>query len=203
MMESMKKQNIVWLDVETTGVEENEGDKLLQVALLVTDEAMNVLDGSEFEVKIHYSAEEVEAMKLTTDEYVVNMHNATNLWNLLPVEGIPMAEAEAQLLAHLRKFVPEAKSARIAGNSITLDRNFLRKNMRELFEHLHYRSFDASTISGLAETLAPWELLYQKPKSTHEAMQDIRDSVDEMRYYRELIKPVFDALVAGSQSDSE
>lgn len=202
-MASMKKQNIVWLDVETTGVEENEGDKLLQVALLVTDEAMNVLDGSEFEVKIHYSTEEVEAMKLTTDEYVVNMHNATNLWNLLPVEGIPMAEAEAQLLAHLRKFVPEAKSARIAGNSITLDRNFLRKNMRELFEHLHYRSFDASTISGLAETLAPSELLYQKPKSTHEAMQDIRDSVDEMRYYRELIKPVFDALVAGSQSDSE
>lgn len=191
----MKTQNIIWLDVETTGVEEDEGDKLLQVAVLVTDQEMNILDGSEFEVKIHYSADEVEEMKKLTDEYVVNMHNATNLWNLLPVEGIPMDEAEQKLLAHLREFVPEAKTARIAGNSITLDRNFLRKNMRNLFEHLHYRSFDASTISGLAETLAPKELLYQKPKSTHEAMQDIRDSVAEMRHYRELIKPIFDALI--------
>lgn len=191
----MKTQNIIWLDVETTGVEEYEGDKLLQVAVLVTDQEMNVLEDSEFEVKIHYSTDEVEEMKQTTDEYVVNMHNATNLWNLLPVEGVPMEEAEQKLLAHLREFVPEAKTARIAGNSITLDRNFLRKNMRKLFEHLHYRSFDASTISGLAETLAPKALLYQKPKSTHEAMQDIRDSVDEMRYYRELIKPIFDSLV--------
>lgn len=191
----MKTQNIIWLDVETTGVEEYEGDKLLQVAVLVTDQEMNILEGSEFEVKIHYSADEVEAMKQVTSEYVVNMHNATNLWNLLPVDGIPMAEAEEQLLAHVRKFVPVAKTARIAGNSITLDRNFLRKNMRQLFDHLHYRSFDASTISGLAETLAPKHLLYQKPESTHEAMQDIRDSVDEMRYYRELIKPIFEALV--------
>lgn len=191
-------KNIIWLDVETTGVDERN-EKLLQVALLVTDEKMNILPGSEFEVKIKYSAEEVEAMKNNADAFVVNMHSKTGLWELLTTEGVTMVEAEEQLLAHVKQFAPEARTARMGGNSITLDRNFIRENMPELSEHFHYRSFDATTISEFALTMAPAHLLYQKPASTHEAMQDIRDSVGAMKYYRNLFLPLFESLVEADE----
>lgn len=176
---------ITWIDVETTGVDAN-ADKLLQIALIVTDENLEIIKGSEYEKKVFYTAEEIESLKESTDPYVIEMHNKTNLWNLCTREGIPLEDLNEDVTSHLKKFVPEANTSRLAGNSITLDRNFINEHLPALGEHLHYRSFDVTSISGFAGLFLPSSMEYRKNDSTHEAMDDIRASIEQMKYYRDL-----------------
>lgn len=175
---------IIWIDVETTGVEPFKKDELLEVACLITDADLNILDEEGFHAVIKYSDLQISRMKLLTSDYVLDMHNKTGLWDKLS-QGTEVKTVDESLLAYIMKFVPEPRKARIAGNSITLDRNFMEVYLPRSFAHLHYRSYDISTIAGLASAWYEDEG-YQK-KLTHAAMDDIRESIEELRYYRKRV----------------
>lgn len=193
-----RRQNIIWIDVESTGIDANH-ERLLQVACRITNHDLEILDGEGYEAKVHYSPEEVERMKRTTSEFVVEMHTKTGLWDQLHTEGIALEAMEEGLLAHIKQYVPEARKARLAGNSITLDRNFINTYLPAVGEHLHYRSYDVSSIAGMVEMYMGGGKMYRKD-STHEAMDDITESIKEMAHYQKLLFPDYSGLLEDDSS---
>lgn len=189
-----RKQRIVWIDVESTGIDANT-EALLQVACRITDQDLEFIDGDGFEAKIFYTPHEIAYMKRKSVPYVVDMHTKTELWDSLddPANG-SVEDVENALLEHIRKYVPEAGTARLAGNSITLDRNFINVNLPRVGEHLHYRSYDNSSTAGLVEMYMGSDKMYVKKQSSHEAMDDITQSVMEARYYKNLLFPKYKGL---------
>lgn len=186
--------NIAWIDVETNGVDA-ETDVLLEIACLITDSELNILDEKGFSACVYYSPEEVSQILHRTDEFVVNMHNKTDLWNRVSTEGVSLRVLESCLLAYMKKYIPEPKSARLAGNSITLDRNFVNKFLPAVGNHLHYRSFDVSTLAGLANNWYGPEVSYKK-KTLHSAFSDITESIEELKFLRTQIFKTPDEFAA-------
>ena len=177
----MKEQSICWIDVETTGTD-CEKDVLLEVACLVTDLDLNILDESGYQSVIWYPPTMLDELKSKTDPFVVDMHEKTGLWDRLS-DGTMRHRVEAGLLEYIQTFIPEPKTARLGGNSITLDRNFLNKNLPTVGDHLHYRSIDVSTLAGLAQYWTKSKVQYRK-KTVHSAFSDIRESIEELRFLR-------------------
>jgi oligoribonuclease len=173
--------NITWIDVETGGLEEST-DKLFEVAALVTDRNLNILDTKGFNMVVHYPKEEIEAIRNASVPFVQQMHDKTGLWDRLPT-GTPLAEVDAKLHEYISQF-SEPRSSYLGGNSITLDRNFLRANLPQSFGHISYRSIDVSTVAGLAK--AWFGVTYEK-KLLHAAFSDITESIEELRFYRDTI----------------
>lgn len=177
--------NITWVDVETGGLDESN-DRLYEVAALVTDRNLNILDPEGFNMVVHYPKEEIESLRNASVPYVQEMHDRTNLWERLP-EGTPLAEVDKKLHEYISQF-SKAGTSRLGGNSITLDRNFLRANLPASFGHISYRSIDVSSIAGLAN--AWYGVAYEK-KLLHSAFSDIKESIEELRFYRDTIfKPI-------------
>lgn len=177
----MKEQSICWIDVETTGTD-CEKDVLLEVACLVTDLELNILDESGYESVLWYSPDLLDELKANTDPYVIDMHTKTGLWERLS-QGKMKHKVDAELLGYIKNFVPDPKTARLGGNSITLDRNFINKNLPGVGDHLSYRSIDVSTLAGLAQYWNSPKIHYQK-KTVHSTMSDIRESIEELRFLR-------------------
>lgn len=175
-------RRIIWGDVETTGLDPADGDSLLEVAFLVTDFDLNILESEGYQATLAYTESEVARLKEHATPYVQEMHTKTGLWDKL-VSGTEADVVDSELLEYLTGLVPEARSARLAGNSITLDRNFLKANLPDSYAHIHYRSFDVSTLTGLAEEWLGVEPF--KKKLNHSAMDDIRESIEELKYLRE------------------
>lgn len=175
---------IAWIDVETTGIEADK-NSLLQVACIVTDTNLQEL-GEGFEAKIYYSNEEVAVMKDNANDFVKKMHTDNGLWDSLS-QGYDADNVQRSLLNYLKEHIDEPGTARLAGNSITLDRNFLQKNLPHVLEYLSYRSYDFSTVSGLFDLYVP-EVPWQEKKKTHDALDDIRESLVEGRYYIDHLK---------------
>ncbi|WP_101852159.1 MULTISPECIES: oligoribonuclease [Kocuria] len=171
----------MWIDCEMTGLS-LEHDALIEVAALVTDDELNVL-GEGVDVVIRPD----EAALAQMGEFVRGMHTASGLLEELP-RGVSMAEAQEQVLAYLRQWVPEPGKAPLGGNSVGTDRTFLVRDMPEVVAHLHYRVIDVSTIKELARRWYP-RAYFQAPAKTgnHRALGDIRDSIDELRYYRRAV----------------
>lgn len=174
-------RRIIWTDVETNGLSPSKGNVLLEVAAVITDTNLNIIDEG-YNAVVKYTATEVKDIKDNTVPFVLDMHEKTGLWEKLLI-GTPLAVLDNELLDYLSYHVPEPKSARLAGNSITLDRNFLEAFLPQSFQHFHYRSFDVSTVTGLAEEWLGIEPF--KKKATHAAMDDILESIEELRYLRE------------------
>lgn len=172
---------IVWLDVESTGIDPHKGEKLLQIACIVTDTALNEV-GEGFEMKVKYSYEEAAEMYASAVPFVRDMHSATGLWKAIQDEGRPLVEVEDELLAYLAEQGVEAGQARLGGNSITLDRNFLSVFMPRVLAYLHYRSLDMTSVGGFMELFRPDVKQFEKAK-THDALDDIRESLGEARHY--------------------
>jgi len=182
---------IVWVDCEMTGLSLTT-DALIEVAALVTDFELNQLgDGVDLVVKP--PPEALDQM----DDFVRNMHTSSGLLDELAA-GITLAEAEAQVLAYVREWVPEPAKAPLAGNSVGTDRGFLARDMPELESHLHYRIIDVSSIKELSRRWFP-RAYFSSPKKAggHRALADIRESIAELRYYREAV------FVAPPGPDSE
>lgn len=179
-----KDDKIAWIDVETTGLD-FDNDSLLQVACIITDANFHELDEG-FEQKIYYSREDIRELRNKSNDFVNEMHDKTNLWNLLETEGRPLELVEQDLLAYIVSHVPFKNTARIGGNSITLDRNFLLKNMPNVLEYLHYQSYDMSSVSGFLGLTVPEIPRYEK-KSTHDALSDIRESIAEASHYKNIL----------------
>lgn len=179
----MNKQfpHITWLDVETTGLDA-QNNYLLEVACLVTDTELNILDETGYSATIFYPEAYLPALKENSSQYVQDMHEKTRLWDRLP-QGKLMSQVDKELKNYISEFI-EPNQSWLAGNSITLDRNFLAANLTDTFNHLYYRSIDVSTIAGLAE----WWYGAKFPKTyQHSALADIQESVAELQFMRKEI----------------
>ncbi len=172
---------IVWIDCEMTGLS-LANDALIEVAALVTDFELNQL-GDGVDLVIKPPAEALEQM----DDFVRDMHTTSGLLADLD-HGIAMDEAQAQVLDYVREWVPEARRAPLGGNTVGTDRGFLARDMPELEAHLHYRVIDVSSIKELSRRWYP-RAYFNSPKKAggHRALADIRESIAELRYYREAV----------------
>jgi oligoribonuclease len=171
--------NLVWIDCEMTGLD-LDADALIEVAVLVTDGELNVL-GEGVDVVIKPPAEALAQMS----DFVTEMHRKSGLLEALP-EGVTLEDAEAQVLAYVREHVPEVRKAPLAGNTIGTDRAFLARDMPALEGHVHYRNVDVSSFKELAKRWYP-RIYFTAPSKSgnHRALADIRESIEELRYYRE------------------
>lgn len=174
---------LVWVDCEMTGLDLHR-DALVEIAALVTDTELNLLDDG-IDVVIKPPREALDQM----GDVVREMHTASALLDALPA-GVTLAEAEEMVLAYVRGHVPEPGKAPLCGNSIATDRGFLARDMPALDGHLHYRMIDVSGLKELAKRWYP-RVYYASPEKTggHRALADIRESLTELRYYREALFP--------------
>jgi oligoribonuclease len=172
---------LVWIDCEMTGLD-IERDALVEIACLVTDAELNLLDEG-VDVIIKPPAEALVSMP----EVVREMHTTSGLLAELP-NGITVAEAQDIVLGYVRGHVGEAKKAPLCGNSIATDRWFIARDMPELDTYLHYRMVDVSSIKELARRWFPRAYFASPDKhGGHRALADVKESVQELRYYREAV----------------
>lgn len=173
---------LVWIDCEMTGLDLGK-DKLIEVAALVTDPELNVL-GEGVDLVIHADDEALDAMP----PVVRDMHAKSGLTEEVRRSTITMAEAEEAVLAYVREFVPNPRTAPLCGNSIATDRGFLARDMHALDDFLHYRMIDVSSIKELCRRWYPRVYFGQPAKGlAHRALADIRESIRELEYYRRTI----------------
>lgn len=171
---------LIWIDCEMTGLS-LENDALVEIAVLVTDEKLKVL-GEGVDLVIATSPEKLAGMR----EEVRAMHTESGLINEIP-NGVKVSEAEAAVLNYLSAHTQPGKSP-LAGNSVGMDRNFIARDMPALNDYLHYRTVDVSSIKELARRWYP-KVYFNAPKKTgnHRALGDIKDSIEELRYYQSQI----------------
>lgn len=172
-------ENLVWIDCEMTGLD-LVGDALIEVAVLVTDSELNVL-GEGVDVLIKPTDEQLANM----NDFVREMHTKSGLLDEL-AGGLTMEAATRAAMDYIRQYVPVARKAPLAGNTIGTDRTFLARDMPELEQWVHYRNVDVSSLKELAKRWYP-RILYQAPAKAgnHRALADIQESIEELRYYRE------------------
>ncbi len=175
-------ENLVWIDCEMTGLDV-EKDSLVEIAVLITDSDLNILDEAGLNVVIQPRPESLAQM----GDYVTQMHKESGLLPLL-ADGLEIAEAEQKILDYVKVFAPEVRTAPLAGNSIGTDRMFLNRYMPKLDAHLHYRNIDVSSVKELTKRWFP-KVYFQLPKKSggHRALADIRESIAELRYYRQTV----------------
>lgn len=169
---------LVWIDCEMTGLD-LDNDALIEVACLVTDGELNILDeGVDLVVKPPQAA--LDQM----GDFVRDMHTSSGLLEELD-QGISLKEAEDRVLEHIRKYVTEPRKVPLCGNSIATDRTFIARDMKLLDAFLHYRMVDVSSIKELLRRWYP-RVYYASPDKDggHRALADITESVKELRYYR-------------------
>jgi oligoribonuclease len=171
-------QNLIWIDLEMTGLEP-EKDVIIEMATIVTDSDLNILAEGPV-IAVHQSDELLAGM----DEWNTRTHGESGLTQRVRESKISQAEAEAQTIAFLEQWVPKGKSP-ICGNSIGQDRRFLYRYMPNLEAYFHYRYLDVSTLKILADRWAPQIKAGFQKKGTHQALDDIRESIAELKYYRE------------------
>jgi oligoribonuclease len=172
---------LVWIDCEMTGLDLTT-DALVEIACVVTDGELNALDDG-VDVLIKPPAEALDGMR----DVVREMHTVSGLLAELPA-GLTLAEAQDTVLSYVRQHVPESRKVPLCGNSIATDRAFLARDMPELDDFLHYRMVDVSSIKELTRRWYPRTYFASPEKhGGHRALADIRDSIRELRYYREAV----------------
>ncbi|RFS45442.1 oligoribonuclease [Micromonospora craniellae] len=173
---------LVWIDCEMTGLDLG-GDKLIEVAALVTDPDLRVL-GDGVDVVIHADDAALDAMP----EIVRTMHGKSGLTDEVRRSTISLAEAEDMVLDYVTSHVKDPRTAPLCGNSIATDRGFIARDMPRLDAHLHYRMIDVSSIKELCRRWYPRVYFGQPQKGlAHRALADIRESIRELEYYRRTI----------------
>ena len=178
-MQNDKNRNLVWIDLEMTGLEESQ-HVIIEIASLVTDSELNELAEGPT-IAIGRSSSELSKINAWSKE----QHNKSGLLDRVVESEISISEAEKMTLKFLKKFVAK-QSSPICGNSIGTDRRFIRKEMPKLDAFLHYRMIDVSTIKELVSRWYP-KSIPPKKSCSHLAMADIKESIEELRWYRENI----------------
>lgn len=170
--------NLVWMDLEMTGLDP-QNDRILEVATIVTDSQLNVLEEGPV-LAIHQD----EAVLRAMDDWNTRTHGSSGLLKRVRASSLTESDAEAVTMEFVRKYVPAGASP-LCGNSICQDRRFLARLMPRLEEYLHYRNLDVSTLKELARRWAPNLADSFKKANTHQALEDIRESIRELQFYRE------------------
>ena len=173
---------LAWMDLEMTGLEPDR-HVIVEIATLLTDDDLELIaEGPD--LIVHASSEELAEM----DDFVTNMHTRSGLLEQITASTLSLEEAGAQTLAFLREHISEARTVPLCGNAIGTDRRFLARYLPEVEDFLHYRSIDVSTLKELARRWNPGALKHAPSKAGgHRAMDDIRESLDELRYYRQAL----------------
>jgi oligoribonuclease len=171
--------HLIWIDCEMTGLDLGN-DALVEIAVLVTDSDLNVI-GEGVDVVIRATQAQLDAM----NDFVRQMHTSSGLITEIP-SGISLSVAEEKILEYLKSVGTEPGKSPLAGNSVSVDRNFIARDMPKLNEYLHYRTIDVSSIKELARRWHP-KTYFASPAKTgnHRALGDIRDSIAELAYYRQ------------------
>jgi oligoribonuclease len=172
----------MWMDLEMTGLDPGK-DVIVEIATLVTDDDLNIVaEGPD--LVVHQSEAALAAM----DPFVVDMHTKSGLLDAVRASTLSLQEAGPQTLAFIKEHAPEAATVPLCGNSIGTDRRFLAAYLPEIENWLHYRSVDVSSVKELVRRWYP-SVRADRPKKAgvHRALDDIRESVAELRYYRERV----------------
>ena len=173
--------HLIWIDCEMTGLS-LESDVLVEIAVLVTDSELNLI-GEGVDVVIKATPEQLGGM----NDFVTQMHTDSGLITEIP-NGATVEAAEDAILAYLESTGTIPGKSPLAGNSVSVDRNFIARDMPRLTEYLHYRTVDVSSIKELARRWYP-KIYFASPAKTgnHRALGDIQDSIEELKYYRTAI----------------
>ncbi len=184
-MENLQSEkNLIWLDLEMTGLDPNQYT-IIEIATLITDSQLNILDEGPV-MAIGHDPETLKKM----ETWSVETHTKSGLLARVKASKITMREAEQRSLKFVSRYCPVKKSP-LCGNSISHDRRFLERYMPKLFAYLHYRNIDVSTVKELVQRWYPKGLYAPAKNASHLALEDIRESIHELRFYREncFIKP--------------
>lgn len=170
--------NLIWIDLEMTGLD-TQNDVIIEIATIVTDSQLNILAEGPV-LAIHQS----DAILSGMDEWNTKQHGKSGLVDRVKASTTDEAEAERQTIAFLQEYVP-ARTSPMCGNSICQDRRFLARCMPQLEAFFHYRNLDVSTLKELVKRWLPRIASGVEKKGAHLALDDIRESINELRYYRE------------------
>ena len=178
---SQPNGRMVWIDCEMTGLDP-QSDELVEIACIVTEADLTEIDEG-VSIVIKPGDEPLANM----DEVVVKMHNQSGLIHEIP-NGTTLDDAQTRVLDYVKQHIPDARKAPLAGSSVYVDRTFLARYMPDLDAHLHYRLVDVSSIKELTKRWYP-KAYYNTPEKTgnHRALADIRESIAELRYYRDAV----------------
>ena len=177
MNPQLNKNNLIWIDLEMTGLDPTR-DRIIEIATIITDSDLNILaEGPVLAIS------QPESQLALMDDWNVNTHTSTGLLNRVKLSNISEQQAEQQTIDFISQWVPENCSP-ICGNTIGQDRRFLFNYMPKLEKYFHYRYLDVSTIKELARRWKPEILTELTKKGTHQALDDIKDSISELAYYR-------------------
>jgi len=175
---SQDKQNLIWIDLEMTGLEPAT-DSIIEIATVVTDKALNILAQGPV-LAVHQSKETMDAM----DDWNQKHHGQSGLIEQVLNSSLTENDAELETIEFLEKWVPKGASP-MCGNSICQDRRFMANYMPTLEAFFHYRNLDVSTIKELASRWAPEIMKGFKKQATHQALDDVIESIEELKYYRQ------------------
>jgi oligoribonuclease len=175
---SVSPDNLIWIDLEMTGLEPQQ-DHIIEIATIVTDANLEIIAEGPV-LAIHQSEEILGQM----DEWNTNTHTASGLVERVRASQVDESAAAQQTLEFLAQYLPE-RSSPMCGNSICQDRRFLARHMPQLEAFFHYRNLDVSTLKELAKRWRPGLMENFSKKGSHQALDDIRESIEELRYYRE------------------
>ncbi len=176
-MSAQDKQNLIWIDLEMTGLDPN-CERIIEIATIVTDKDLNILAEGPV-LAVHQSDELLAKMS----DWCVKTHTANGLVERVKQSKLTERAAELQTLDFLKQWVPKGASP-ICGNSVAQDKRFLFQYMPELADYFHYRHLDVSTLKELASRWKPEILTQFQKKNSHLALDDIRESIEELKFYR-------------------
>lgn len=186
-----RKQRLVWIDLEMTGLDPNR-ERIIEIATLVTDNDLNLVAEGPV-IAVHQPDELLDAM----DDWNRKTHGESGLVARVKASRVDTAEAERRTLEFLREHV-EPGTSPMCGNSVHQDRRFMEREMPELLAFFHYRNLDVSTLKELAKRWNPGALAGFSKRNVHLALDDIRESIDELAHYRTTF-----LRLAGSERDEE
>ena len=175
---STNDDNLVWIDLEMTGLDP-DSDQIIEIATIVTDKELNILAEGPM-LAIHQEKSTMDAM----DDWNTKQHGGSGLTKRVLESKVSMRDAELQTIAFLKTFIDAGKSP-MCGNTICQDRRFLFRLMPELEAYFHYRNLDVSTLKELSRRWAPEVYSGFEKKGAHLALDDIKESIKELQYYRE------------------
>ncbi|KAH8808180.1 ribonuclease H-like domain-containing protein [Xylogone sp. PMI_703] len=185
MAELKSSGPLVWIDCEMTGLDV-ENDVIIEVFCIITDSDLNVLDEEGWGAVIHQSKERMDKM----DEWCTKTHGESGLTAAVIASTTSAEEASANLLSYIQKYVPQPRTALLAGNSVHHDKAFLRRGpWKRVDDYLHYRILDVSSMKEAARRWCDVSVLETVPKKklVHKARDDILESIEEALYYKEVI----------------